>query len=153
MSVLARLQTFLGGEAEGEEPRELPEADLNLACAALLVEVARADYADDEREREATTKAIREVLEVEAGLVEELMAAAETEVTEGTSMFPHTQLINANCSRGQKYEILKAMWRVAFADGNLDKYEEHLIRRVAGLIHVDHSDFIHAKIEARDGSS
>ena len=150
MGVLERLQGLIGATPiEADEP-PAAEATLNLACAAMLVEVARADYADDPRETEATTRAIREVLGLEEAAIRELLAEANTEVEEGTSMFPHTKLISEHCSREQKFTILKAMWRVAFADGNLDKYEEHLIRRVAGLIHLDHSEFIAAKLAARD---
>ena len=146
MGVLDRLQNMLSNEAM---EKELPEADLNLACAALLVEVARADYAEDPRELKATEAAIQETLELEEAAMEELMKEVEMAVSEGTSLFPHTSIINDRCTRGQKFAIVKAMWRVAFADGNVDKYEEHLIRRVAGLIHLDHVDFIQAKIEAR----
>jgi uncharacterized tellurite resistance protein B-like protein len=35
---------------------------------------------------------------------------------------------------------------VAYADGDLDKYEEHLIRRVAELIYVPHEEYIRAKL-------
>lgn len=153
MSVLSRLQAMFGESVDATETEAppIPEADLNLACAALLVEVARADYADDPRETEATCDAIRVVLDVPEADITELMDVARVEVAEGTSLYPHTKLINDHCSREQKYNILIALWRVAFADGNLDKYEEHLIRRVADLIHMDHTDFIHAKIAARDG--
>ena len=41
------------------------------------------------------------------------------------------------------------MWRVAFADGNIDKYEELLIRRAYDLLRLDHADFIAAKQAAR----
>jgi len=37
------------------------------------------------------------------------------------------------------------MWQVAFADDNLDRYEEHLIRKVAELTYVSHQDFIRLK--------
>ena len=150
MSVFARLQELLGGSPIDESEKPVPQDDLNLACAALLVEVAKADYADDPREIEATIAAIREVLNISDSAIEELISEAQLEVAESASMFPHTKLINDHCTREQKYDILKAMWKVAFADGNLDKYEEHLIRRVSGLIHLDHSEFINAKIEARD---
>lgn len=151
MSVLERLQGILSNTPKTAIPKLDDQSDLNLACAALLVEVARADYVDDPREMEAVIKVIREVLKMPETDISELIAEANSEVTEATSMFPHTSLINQHCSRDQKYVILKAMWRVAFADNNLDKYEEHLIRRVADLIHLDHSEFIQAKIEARDG--
>ena len=150
MSVFARLQELLGGSPIDESEKPVPQDDLNLACAALLVEVAKADYADDPREIEATIATIREVLNISDSAIEELISEAQLEAAESASMFPHTKLINDHCTREQKFAILKAMWKVAFADGNLDKYEEHLIRRVSGLIHLDHSEFINAKIEARD---
>ena len=153
MSVLERLQAIFSDSPEATVPESDDQPDLNLACAALLVEVARADYADDPKETEATFTAIRKVLRVPETDIAELLSEANAEVEEGTSVFPHTSLINEHCSREQKYDILVAMWQVAFADGNLDKYEEHLIRRVAGLIHLDHREFIQAKITARDGDN
>jgi len=150
MSVFGRLQELFGESHIDVPKKPVPQSDLNLACAALLIEVAKADYANDPKEMEMTITAIREVLKIADSAVEELIFEAKLEVEESASMFPHTKLINDHCTREQKYIILKAMWKVAFADGNLDKYEEHLIRRVAGLIHLDHSEFIHAKIEARD---
>ncbi len=41
------------------------------------------------------------------------------------------------------------MWRVAYADGHLDKYEEHLIRQVAELTYVPHQDYIRAKLAGK----
>ena len=64
-------------------------------------------------------------------------------------MFPYTHLLNQRLDHESKCRILTAMWRVAYADGNVDKYEEHLIRRVHELLHLDHSDFIAAKQAAR----
>ena len=153
MSVLNRLQEIFSNTPDAATPKLTGRPNIDLACAALLVEVARADYADDPKETEATLTAIRKVLRIPEADIAELLSEANAEVEEGTSVFPHTSLINEHCSREQKYDILVAMWQVAFADGNLDKYEEHLIRRVAGLIHLDHSEFIQAKIEARDGGN
>ncbi len=153
MSVLNRLQAIFNKTPDTAPPKSTGQPNIDLACAALLVEVARVDYAHDPRETEATLKAIRRVLKIKETDIAELLSEADAEVEEGTSVFPHTSLINEHCSREQKYDILVAMWQVAFADGNLDKYEEHLIRRVAGLIHLDHSEFIQAKIAARDGDN
>jgi len=153
MSVLERLQSIFNDTSKPIAPDPDDQPNLNLACAALLVEVARADYADDPRETEATLAAIRRVLRVPEADIAQLLSEANAEVEEGTSVFPYTSLINEYCSREQKYDILVTMWQVAFADGNLDKYEEHLIRRVAGLIHLDHHEFIQAKITARDGDN
>ena len=92
-------------------------------------------------------------LEAEFGLthrtVTDLLERARKESAGASDMFPYTHLLNQRLDHEQKCRILTAMWRVAFADGNVDKYEEHLIRRVHELLHLDHSDFIAAKQAAR----
>ena len=41
------------------------------------------------------------------------------------------------------------MWKLAYADGNVDKFEEFLIRKISDLLHIEHSDFINQKINNR----
>ena len=69
---------------------------------------------------------------------------------EGTSLYEFTRVINDHCCAEQKLQLIKAMWAVAYADGNVDKYEEHLIRQVAELTYVPHSDYIHCKLALRN---
>ena len=82
--------------------------------------------------------------------VEDLVAAAEQRVDEAVSLYEFTRVINDHYSAEQKLRLIDAMWTVAFADGNVDKYEEHLIRQVAELVYVPHSDYIQSKLTARD---
>ena len=87
------------------------------------------------------TQAILKALEAEFGLthrtVTDLLERARKESAGASDMFPYTHLLNQRLDHEQKCRILTAMWRVAFADGNVDKYEEHLIRRVHELLHVE----------------
>ena len=138
------------GEANSAEdsPQATPE-QIHMACAALLLEVAEADYADDPAETEAILRALEKELNLNRAEVSALLAQAKSETEGATDLFPYTHLINQRCGREQKCAILTAMWRVAFADDNLDMYEEHLIRRVTELLHLDHADFIAAKQAAR----
>ena len=93
-----------------------------MACAALMLEVAEADYADDPEE----TRAILKALETEFGLTQQAVTAllerARKESAGASDMFPYTHLLNQRLDHEQKCRILTAMWRVAFADGNMDKY-------------------------------
>ena len=133
----------------GAETSEASQQQINMACAALLLEVAEADYADDPEE----TRTIIRVLETELKLrhsdVQALLAKAKAETPGATDLFPYTHLLNQKLDHDQKCAILTAMWRVAFADGDIDKYEELLIRRVQDLLRLDHADFIAAKQAAR----
>ena len=85
--------------------------------------------------------------------VHELVALATARVDEATSLYEFTRVINDHYSAAQKVQLIEAMWAVAFADGDLDKYEEHLIRQVAELIYVPHQDYVRCKRRAEQEHS
>jgi uncharacterized tellurite resistance protein B-like protein len=126
------------------------EHDLHLAAAALLVETARADFDEDSIELESLGRLLSTTLKISAEEVKSLIPTAQERVEKATSLYEHTRVINQHCSAEQKIKLIAAMWKVAYADGNLDKYEEHLIRQVADLAFVPHSDYIKCKLAARN---
>lgn len=75
----------------------------------------------------------------------ELINLAKNETNHATSLHQFTQLINQYCTTEEKFNLMKAMWEMAYADGNLDKYEDYIVRKVADLIYVPHTEFIRAK--------
>lgn len=126
------------------------EEQTNLACAALLIEVINSDHELDERESEEFLKVLEESLQVSNKDLHELASLAEQQAEQATSLYEFTRLINDHFDYSKKCDLIENMWRIAFSDEQLDKYEEHLIRRVAELIYVSHSDFIRTKLKVRD---
>jgi uncharacterized tellurite resistance protein B-like protein len=120
-----------------------------LAAAALLVETARADFSEDQIEEAVLRSALCETLGLTSVEVDELLRQAGAELDEATSLYDFTRVINDHYSAAQKLELISCMWRVAYADGRVDKYEEYLIRQVAELTYVPHSDYIKAKLAAK----
>ncbi len=45
-----------------------------------------------------------------------------------------------------RFELIKAMWEVAHADGEIDPLEDSVIRKTSELLYVDHHEFIRAKL-------
>ncbi|GAB3307591.1 tellurite resistance TerB family protein [Haliea atlantica] len=129
---------------EQESPAQR-EHRLKLAAAALLVETARSDFEEDA----ALEKALRQALDLPDTEVRSLLAEAGTRADHATSLYEFTRVINDHFSPERKRELVALMWQVAWADGSLHHYEEHLIRKVAELIYVPHEDFIRAKLETR----
>lgn len=123
---------------------------LNLASAALMIEVMNSDHQLDEREAAAFLDVLSSSLDLPEKELEELVELAEQQAKQATSLYEFTRLINDHYNYVQKVELVENMWRIAFSDETLDKYEEHLIRRIADLIYVSHSDFIKTKLTARD---
>lgn len=135
-------------EASARESEQERLHRQQLAAAALLIETARADFTEEGIELEALEQLLGNTLQLEAGEVRELVEAASGRVDRATSLYEFTRVINDHCSAEQKLQLVADMWAVAYADGNLDKYEEHLIRKVAELTYVPHQDYIRVKLEA-----
>ncbi|MBM88362.1 MAG: hypothetical protein CMQ41_08315 [Gammaproteobacteria bacterium] len=122
----------------------------DLACAALLIEVINSDYHLDERESKEFLQVLRESLNISEEEIEQLVKLAEAQTSQAISLYEFTRLINTEYSYLAKVKLIENMWRIAFSDEQLDKYEEHLIRKIADLIYVSHSDFIKSKLKTRN---
>lgn len=137
------------GAVEAESPEEREQA-LRLATAALLFEVVRADGQVKDEERSVMRTAIQSTFDLSPPEVDGLVRMAEEASREAVSLYDFTRLIDEAFSPEQKKRIVELLWLVAFADAQKDPLEEHLVRKVAGLLHVPHPDFIDAKLRARD---
>jgi uncharacterized tellurite resistance protein B-like protein len=128
-----------------------PERDheIRLATAALLFEIVRADGSVEESERSMMRAAVRSTFDLAAGELEELVRLAEDASARAVSLYEFTQVVDAAFSPEEKKRVVELLWLVSFADDRKDALEEQMIRRVAGLLHVPHPDFIDAKIRAR----
>ncbi len=122
----------------------------DLASAALLIEVINSDHELDERETEEFLEVLQSSLDIPEEDLNEIVRLAEEQAHQATSLYEFTRLINDEYDYQQKLQLIGNMWRIAFSDKELDKYEEHLIRKVSELIYVSHSDFIKAKLQVRD---
>jgi uncharacterized tellurite resistance protein B-like protein len=149
--MLDRLRTLLEDLAAGngeDGGAESGVAAMQLAAATLLIELTRADTRVDESELQSIREAIQHAYglsEAEAG---ELMEQADREADDAVSLHNFTHTLNTCLSPQQKGQFVEHMWRVAYADGRIDKYEDHYIRKVAELLYIPHSKFIRAKLKA-----
>jgi uncharacterized tellurite resistance protein B-like protein len=132
----------------GDSPEEHTHR-VHLASAALLIETARADFTQDAEEQVALERLLCASLPLSREEVHALVEHASKRVDAATSLYEFTRVINDHYGPAEKLELIDSMWRVAYADGNLDKYEEHLIRQVAELTYVPHPDYIRSKLAAR----
>jgi uncharacterized tellurite resistance protein B-like protein len=125
------------------------ERALRLAAAALLFEVARADALVRDEERTVMRTAIQGTFGLSGDEARELVDLAETRSREAASVYEFTHVIDTQLPAEQKKRLVELCWLVTFADADKDAHEEQLVRRIAGLLHVPHPDFIDAKIRAR----
>jgi uncharacterized tellurite resistance protein B-like protein len=145
--VLNKLARFIERHlqpAGGASP-VLSDHQKQLAVAALLIEVAMADHQFSEMELHNLGIILERKFSLSHDELTELISLAKNETNHATSLHQFTQLINQYCTTEEKFKLMKAMWEMAYADGNLDKYEDYIIRKVADLIYMPHTEFIRAK--------
>jgi len=146
VSLLDRLRGLLDGA--GGVPEMADERGLHLAAATLLFEVAKADHQLDPVEIERLRQVLRENWKLDGEDLSDLLEVAERESDNSASLYRQLDLLNGQLSHEQKYQLMKGLWQVACADGQIHHYEEHLVRRLADLLYVPHREFIRAKHEA-----
>jgi uncharacterized tellurite resistance protein B-like protein len=148
--MIRKLQQFFNAHID---PTRVPpavnaEQRTRVAVAALLVEIAVSDFESVSDERQTIVEIVTKGFGLSKQEADTLLALAQEEHRSSTDYFQFTRLINTHYTPRQKAALVESLWRVAFADGQLHKYEEHVIRRLADLLHVAHRDFIAAKHRA-----
>jgi len=143
-SLWKKLQQSLGLDdtlvGEPDEARAL-----QYAAAALLLEMCDSDLERDPQELESVRHALRIAYALTAPQIDTLIERATREDEQQVSFYPHVAVVNEVCSPAQKATIVEQLWRVAFADGRLDKYEENYLRKLCDLIHVPHRVFLQTR--------
>jgi uncharacterized tellurite resistance protein B-like protein len=136
------------------QPEESPasaERRLQMATAVLLVEVARSDHDFSDAEKQSILASVQRRFGLGDAEAQELLALAEAQSREAHDLFQFTSKIDAAFTPEQKVRLIEELWRAAYADSVLHEHEEYLIRRVADMLHLSHSQFISAKLRVTEG--
>lgn len=147
--MLKSIRDFFDQRIGGAAPARDPQHALRLATAALLAEMVRIDREVTPEEQTLAQRAIRERFDLSEAETTELLALADAEVRQSTDYYQFTSLINRGFSQADKEQVIELLWRVAYADAELSAHELHLMRKVAGLLHVPDSAYIAAKMRAK----
>ena len=120
-----------------------------LSAISLMIEVSLADEIMDISEIETLKKVLLNEFEVKENDLENLISDAKKNQNSSTSLYEFTRKINDEYEFDDKKNLILSMWKIAYADGNIDKYEEYVIRKVSDLIYISHPDFIESKQKAK----
>ncbi|MEP7246512.1 MAG: TerB family tellurite resistance protein [Gammaproteobacteria bacterium] len=132
--------------AQPDESAASAERRAQLAAAVLLVEVARSDNDFSNAERQAVLDSVQGKFRLSAAEGREMLTLAESKSRDAHDIYQFTSLINETFPPERKVRFIEELWRAAYADSVLHEHEEHLIRRVADMLHLSHSQFIAAKL-------
>jgi uncharacterized tellurite resistance protein B-like protein len=133
------------------EPVRNDSHALHLAVASLLHESKRVDFAEDEAEHRAAQRALEELFGIAAAHIEPLLAQGREKARQLTSYFAPVHLINRTFSIEQRIALVEHLWRIAYADGRLERDEDHFVRKISHLLHVPNTQCMLARSRVRAG--
>ncbi len=89
-----------------------------------------------------------EVARVKRARIGAVTCSGKRKTQDATSLYDFTSQLR-ELTQETRYNLIKSMWEVAYADGQIDPLEDAVIRKTAELLYVDHSDFIRAKLQSQ----
>ena len=138
----------LFSKSKNQEP--IVDNTVLISAISLMIEVSLADEIMDISEIETLKKVLLEEFDVSEANLDSLISDAKNNQNSSTSLYEFTRKINDEYEFNEKKNLILSMWKIAYADGNIDKYEEYVIRKVSDLIYISHPDFIESKQVARE---
>ena len=127
--------------------------EVMIAAVSLMIEVSLADNVMDLTEINQLKKVLLDKFNITELKIDELRESGSKNQESSTSLYEFTRKINDEYDFSNKEKLITSMWEIAYADGNIDKYEEYVIRKVSDLIYVSHEDFIKSKQRAKNENS
>ena len=146
--MLTKLTTFFQTLSQPASEQSAEIISLEIACTVLLCEVMRADGHLAETEQQQLVELINRQFGLDLAEAENIIAQAITLSENATDFYQFTSTINEHYTIEERMKIVELLWQLAYADGELASIEKHIIRKIADLLHLRHSEYIQTKPKA-----
>lgn len=150
--MLNKISDFFNGLLGANESEADSPLSIEIACAVLLCEVMRADSVFTESEQDKLSAILTQKFDLTDQEVSDILEQAFELSENAHDFYKFTSKLNQYYSLDERIKIVTLLWQMAYADGDLANIEEHIIRKIADLLHLRHSEYIATKITAEQFS-
>ena len=147
--LLIKVSTAISAPATENDNGEERAAALRLATAVLMIDVARADHVFEESEFDRVLQLVESHFELEPEDAAELVNLAGEKADDLISAYEFTSVLHKHLDEAEKVRIVGMLWQIAYADGELDKYEDSLVLKISDLLHVSRARVMRLKHDAK----
>lgn len=123
--------------------------NIQISITALLLGVAKADEKIEKHELQIITDVLTDFFDLSQNQINSIIDEAMDELKKSTDLYQFCKLINEQFNYEDKIKFILSIFQVAFIDNKLHYLEEHVIKQISNLLHVDHVDLINAKLEIK----
>lgn len=147
--MLKALRNLFNDSRTGAAVAGYERKHLQLAVASLLHESARVDQGEHPEEQAAAQRALAELFDLDAEACVALLEEGRARALQTTSYFGAVSVIKRDFAQAQRVSFIEHLWRIAYADGSLDSYKDHYVRKIAHLLYVPNTQCMLARGRAR----
>lgn len=140
---------FVSSEKDSRAPEVKLRDKILIATCVLMLEIAKSDDEFAPVEMKTIRRILETELEIPENSVEEILTIAEKDRTGSTDIFEYTHLINQHFSREEKIQMVERFWKIIFADGSFDQFEDYMVHKLADLLRLSHDELISAKLKLK----
>ncbi len=132
-----------------KEEKPINEHQLMTATAGLFLEMVYADFEMHPAEEEQLIAALKSHFNLTEKQIAQLLTEAKISREQRQDIWQFASILKDRLDRDERLQILTNLWRIVFADGHIDKYEDALMRKITNLLGLDHSDMIESKLQVK----
>ncbi len=125
------------------------EKQLQIATAAIFIEMAKADGEFSDDERDLIIQSLKKRFNLNKLDIHELIELSKAKLDESISLYEFSNTVNKHFTTDDKMVLLKNLWRMIYADKKLNQYEDQLIKMIGGMLQMEHKKIINAKMLIR----
>lgn len=123
---------------------------IQIAACALFIEIGNIDDEFSIEEKEKVISIMKNKFSLTDSEINKLISVSKKEIEQSVSVYEFTEIVNQNFNNDEKFNLIKNLWQIAYTDGNIDKYEDHYIKRICNNLHLTHKDRIAAKLQVKE---
>lgn len=120
-------------------------SETQFMAVVLLLQLSHADFDSTEQEQQLVLGYLQREYQLAPDIAQQVLAQANQLAADATCLHAYTSKLKV-LSETERLVLLNQLWQLAWADGNVDPNEEMMLRKVADLLFIRHSDFIKAKL-------
>ncbi len=135
--------------ANERQQQQVSDYDLMVATAGLFLEIVNADFKVDAQEEAQLRGLLKDRFHLSEEDLDELIAYARQDREKRQDIWQFASRLKDHLPREKRLGILSDLWRLIYADGRLDMYEDALIRKITELLGLDHAEMIETKLKVK----
>lgn len=120
-------------------------SETQFMAVVLLLQLSHADFDSTEQEQHLVLGYLQREYQLAPDIAQQVLAQANQLAADATCLHAYTSKLKV-LSETERLALLNQLWQLAWADGSVDPNEEMMLRKVADLLFIRHSDFIKAKL-------